>query len=83
MTVKTHTVWNMPIPETTLDAIRPVLFTMIQQGKTDGTHVTTYDSPIVGQDTIERTWVDIAAAEEWISCVTPYGIVSIEIISSE
>lgn len=81
MTVTTHTVWTMPILQSTLDALSADVDTMIQQGKTDGIPVITYDSPIAGQETVVRTWVDIAAAEEWILCMTPYGFVSAEVIN--
>jgi len=71
----------MPVPQTTLDALGAQADTMIQQGKTDGIPVITVDSPIAGQETVDRTWIDMSAAEEWVWWITPYGFVSSEVIS--
>jgi hypothetical protein len=71
----------MPIPQSTFDGLGAEADILIGQGKTDGIPVITYDSPIAGQATVIRTWIDIPAAEEWILCMNPYGFVSAEVIS--
>lgn len=81
MTVTTKAVWVTPIAPSTIEASQVQVDTMIQEGKTDGIPVITYDSPIAGQETVDRTWVDLAAAQQWLDFLAPYGPVSTEIVA--
>lgn len=71
----TEVIWNYPIPDDTVQAIRQMISSLVSQGKTDGLF-TRQDEEYV------RQWVDLAAAEEWrdyVNTLTPSPI-SVSII---
>jgi hypothetical protein len=53
---------------------------MVTAGQTDGIPVIIDDSPVAGQETVNRTWIDTASAQEWIDFLQPYGPLSVQIV---
>ena len=80
MTITTRAIWTMPIAQQIIDDSKVKVEQMQADGQTDGVPVITYDSPAAGEETVDRTWIDTAAAEEWMNFLVPYGPISIEII---
>ena len=80
MTVTTQAIWTMPIAQSTLDACSAQVTIMVTAGQTDGIPVVTDDSPVAGQETVDRTWIDTASAQEWIDFLQPYSPVSAQIV---
>jgi hypothetical protein len=65
--IKTHITWLIDqVPATT--ELTAKLVEMETQEKTDG--IRTIISQGDGQITIERTWIDVDAANEWINFIT-------------
>jgi hypothetical protein len=68
--IKTHVTWldgeTLPSAEITAKVNE-----MTAQGKTDGSW--TKISEADGQYTIERTWTDVDAANEWINFITTFN----------
>jgi hypothetical protein len=67
MTVRTSVVWA---DDVLTQEVKQVVFDEVQilmgQQKTDGVNVKTENSPVAGQNTNVRTWIDLQTAEEWI-----------------
>ncbi len=80
MAITTRAIWTMPIAQQTLDDSSVKVQAMQAAGQTDGIPVISYDSPTAGEETVDRTWIDIAAAEEWMTFLVPYNPISLEII---
>lgn len=80
MTTTTKGVWTVPIATITIDALYAKIDSMVAAGQTDGIKVSTENSPVLGELTVDRTWVDTAAAQEWIDFLQPFNPVSVEII---
>ena len=71
---------NMAISDSQRDEINLKLDQMTVEGKTDGKYDIIYNTPVRGQQTIIREWADNAAAEEWLSFIRDYDLISAEII---
>ena len=71
---------NDAISKAQHDAMDSKLDQMTAEGKTDGKCNMIYNTPTRGQQTIIREWVDNAAAEEWLSFIRDYDLISAEII---
>lgn len=80
MTVTTQAIWTTPVAQSTMDACSAQVAIMVTAGQTDGIPVIIDDSPVAGQETVDRTWIDTASAQEWIDFLQSYGPVSAEII---
>ena len=79
--VKTQIVLlNNAISEAQRDKMNLKLDQMTAEGKTDGKCNMIYSTPTRGQQTIIREWVDNAAAEEWLSLIRDYDLISAEIM---
>jgi hypothetical protein len=82
MTITTQMIWTMPDPSdstlrqrvlSTLATAQVQIDAMVAAGQTDGIKVVTLDSPVIGEVTAVRTWIDTAAAQEWIDFIIQYG----------
>lgn len=80
MTITTRAIWTSPVATSTIDALDAKVNSMVAAGQTDGIKVSTENSPVLGELTVDRTWVDTAAAQEWIDFLQPFNPVSVEII---
>ena len=80
MTITTRASWTSPVEISTIDALDAKVNLMVAAGQTDGIKVSTENSPVPGEFTIDRTWVDTAAAQEWIDFLQPFNPVSAAII---
>jgi hypothetical protein len=67
MTRKTQVVWQ---DEILTNQVKQVIFDEVQilvgQEKTNGINEKSENTPVPGQNTNVRTWVDLQTAEEWI-----------------
>jgi hypothetical protein len=67
MARSTQVVWeDSVLTEQVTQVIFDEVQILIGQGKTDGVNVKTENSPVAGQNTNVRTWIDLQTAEEWI-----------------
>ena len=69
-----------PWHESMLEAAQIQIDAMVAAGQTDGIKVITENSPVLGQLTAVRTWIDMPAAEEWIAFTIQYEPISATII---
>ena len=78
MTVQTQVIWNTPLSQETIDQCSEKSRQLIADGKEIGDVVITEEG---GQQTVNRVWVDQAAALEWVAFVEQFGPVSATIIN--
>jgi hypothetical protein len=81
MTITTQMVWTMPVEESMVAASQIQVDAMVAAGQTDGLKKCTDNSPVIGEVTAERTWIDTTAAQEWIDFIIQYGPISATIVN--
>ena len=83
MTRQTKVIWaNGDISPELLNIIDSEAQLLKSQGKTDDVKELLPDTPIQGQSTTTRTWIDLETAENWIIFLNSLGVppVSTEIV---
>jgi hypothetical protein len=81
MTIQTQVIWQVPLDQAVVDQLLAKGDEMQLDGKEIGTFISNAQSS-GGQATYTRTWVDEAAASEWITFVDQFNPVSATIITS-
>jgi hypothetical protein len=67
MTRKTQVIWDdVTLTQELKNIINSEAQLLAGQGKTDGVNQRIGNSPIPGQNTNIRSWIDLPTAEEWI-----------------
>lgn len=79
--IKTHVTWQLQTPtEQQLVEIREKAVIMIAEGKTDSTAISIDDPNHPFLRIIEKHWVNVDAANEWIAFVQQFNPVSAVIV---
>jgi hypothetical protein len=79
MTIRTQVIWNLPTPEATIALLDTKALELTQEGKEIGV-AERIPGPETEQATFIRTWVDEAAATEWIDFVKTFNPASASIL---
>ena len=67
MSTKTQVIWEDAVLTPELkNIINSEAQLLVGQGKTDGINQSSAATPVPGQNTNVRTWIDLPTAEEWI-----------------
>jgi hypothetical protein len=75
MTRKTQVIWDdVALTQELKDIINGEANVLKEQGKTDGVNQRTGDSPVPGQNTNVRTWIDLETAEQWTIFINALGV---------
>ena len=79
--IKTHVTFAAGVPtEEQQTEAKNKAAEMATEGKTDDVYIVIKNPEIPNQYTVERTWTDTAAANEWISYIQTFGPISAEIV---